>query len=75
MGTVRVYHQGIEKLDACQIILTTHDTSVMTNELMRPDCLFLMHKNSIRSAADSTEKKLRFAHDVEKMYRAGAFND
>jgi hypothetical protein len=64
----------LKKLDACQIILTTHDTSVMTNELMRPDCLFLMHKNSIRSAADSTERELRFEHNIEKMYRAGVFH-
>ncbi|MBY8609474.1 ATP-binding protein [Burkholderia arboris] len=56
-----------------QAIITTHNTSVMTNELLRPDCYFIMHKNRIRSLVDQTDKDLREAHNIEKMYRAGAF--
>jgi energy-coupling factor transporter ATP-binding protein EcfA2 len=77
------YHQDlseyvvnkIKKLNECQFILTTHDTGVMSNDIMRPDCLFLMNKNKIKSLSSLTDKELRFAHNIEKMYRAGAFDE
>lgn len=62
------------KKTGVQFILTTHNTSVMTNDLLRPDCYFLMHKDSINSLAKSTNKELREAHNIEKMYKAGSFN-
>lgn len=57
-----------------QFILTTHNTSIITNDLLRPDCYFLMNKKKIQSLSRSTEKELREAHNIEKMYKAGAFN-
>ena len=59
---------------SAQTVVTTHNTSIMTNELLRPDCYFLMHKKGIYSLVDRTDKELREAHNIEKMYRAGAFN-
>jgi AAA15 family ATPase/GTPase len=66
----------IEKLKETdvQFILTTHNTSVLSNDLLRPDCYFLMTKNKIRSLAKCTPKELREAHNIEKMYKAGSFN-
>ncbi|MFN3446078.1 MAG: AAA family ATPase, partial [Bacteroidia bacterium] len=66
----------IEKLKetGVQFILTTHNTSILTNDLLRPDCYFLMTKNKIRSLSKSTPKELREAHNIEKMYKAGAFD-
>ena len=66
----------IEKLKASrfQFILTTHNTSTISNEILRPDCYFLMNKNKIKSLSSSTSKELREAHNIEKMYKAGAFN-
>jgi len=77
------YHQSlseyvvneIKKLNNCQFILTTHDTAIMSNDIMRPDCLFLMNKNKIKSLSSLTNKELRFAHNIEKMYRTGAFDE
>jgi AAA15 family ATPase/GTPase len=77
------YHQHLaefvigelKKIPNCQTIITTHDTSIMSNDIMRPDCLFLMYPNKIRSVQNSTDKELRFAHNIEKMYRAGAFDE
>lgn len=63
----------ITKIEDCQILLTTHDTSIMTNDFLRPDCLFIMNNGIIKNIADSTSKELRFAHNIEKMYRARAF--
>lgn len=56
-----------------QVVVTTHNTSVMTNELLRPDCYFFISKRGIQSLSNSTPKELREAHNIEKMYRAGAF--
>ena len=58
-----------------QVILTTHDTTIMTNDLLRPDCYFVLSEGKIKSLPDLTEKELRQAHNLEKMYRAGAFNE
>ena len=30
------------KLPNCQVIFTTHNTNLMSNRLMRPDCLFIL---------------------------------
>jgi AAA15 family ATPase/GTPase len=66
----------VEKLKetGVQFILTTHNTSIMTNDLLRPDCYFEMTKKQIRSLSRSTQKELREAHNIEKMYKAGSFN-
>ena len=58
-----------------QAILTTHDTTIMTNDLLRPDCYFVLSEGKIKSLPDLTEKELRQAHNLEKMYRAGVFNE
>jgi len=56
-----------------QFVLTTHNTSIITNDLLRPDCYFLINKEHIRSLSKSTSKELREAHNIEKMYKAGSF--
>lgn len=63
----------LSELDA-QVVLTTHNTSIMSNDILRPDCYFLMGEQGIHSLADRTDKELRSAHNIEKMYRAGAFS-
>lgn len=57
-----------------QFILTSHNTSIITNDLLRPDCYFLMTMKKIQSLSNSTPKELREAHNIEKMYKAGAFD-
>jgi AAA15 family ATPase/GTPase len=66
----------VEKLKEIEVqfILTTHNTSIMTNDLLRPDCYFTMTKKEILSFANSTQKELREAHNLEKMYKAGSFD-
>ena len=65
--------EKLKELENTQVILTTHNTSIISNELLRPDCYFLMYPDRIRSLAKSTTKELREAHNIEKMYRAGFF--
>ncbi|MGL4332389.1 MAG: AAA family ATPase [Bacteroidales bacterium] len=61
------------KESGVQFILTTHNTSIITNDLLRPDCYFLMYNDRIKSLSRRTSKELREAHNIEKMYKAGAF--
>lgn len=56
-----------------QIFLSSHNTYLMTNDLLRPDCNFILSNNKIRALCDCTEKELRFGHNIEKIYRANAF--
>jgi len=64
---------GLFKKLNCQSVLTTHNTSIMSNDLLRPDCYFIMSATDIRPAYAFTDKELRKAHNIEKMYRAGVF--
>lgn len=56
-----------------QSILTTHNTYLMQNRLTRPDCCFLMSNNRITNLRSATDKEIREAHNLEKMYINGAF--
>lgn len=58
-----------------QTILTSHNTYLMQNQLTRPDCCFIMTKNKITSLCNATSKEIREAHNLEKMYINGAFNE
>ncbi len=76
------YHQPLSesivaelKKNKCQVILTTHNTGLMSNDLLRPDCYFLMFKDRIRPLSRLIDKEIRYAHNIEKMYRAGAFHE
>lgn len=61
------------KLDS-QVFLSSHNTSLMTNDLLRPDCNFLLNNNMIKPICDCTDKELRWGHSIEKLYRGGTFN-
>lgn len=59
----------------CQIIMTTHNTNLMTNRLMRPDCLFILSKaGTLTALCNATERELREGHNLEKMYISGEFD-
>lgn len=64
----------LKKISGVQIFTTTHNTDLMTNDILRPDGYFLLGNNSINAIADLTDKELRQAHNLQKMYKAGAFN-
>ena len=64
----------LRELTEQQIVLTTHNTDLLSNELLRPDCYFLIGKKSIVSLPNATDKDLRKAHNLQKMYKSGAFH-
>ena len=58
-----------------QVFMTSHNTMLLSNDLLRPDCGFLIDRNRIAPLSDLTSRgELRQGHNIEKMYRAGAFN-
>ena len=63
-----------EKYPKCQIIMTTHNTNLMTNRLMRPDCLFILStEGKLTALCNATQRELREGHNLEKMYISGEF--
>ncbi len=59
-------------LDA-QVFMSSHNTSLITNDLLRPDCFFILDEGVIRPLNECTEKELRFGHNLEKMFRGDSF--
>ena len=65
----------LNQIKGVQIFTTSHNTDLMSNDLLRPDCYFLIGNNKIVSMAGATDKELRKAHNLQKMYKAGAFDE
>ncbi|MCD8301383.1 MAG: AAA family ATPase [Prevotellaceae bacterium] len=58
----------------CQVFTSSHNTYLMTNDLLRPDCNFILNGNVIKPLCDCTKKELRFGHNIEKLYRGNTFS-
>ena len=67
--------ENIIKHENMQTILTSHNTYLVNNELLRPDCYFKLDKGKLVSFADSTEREIREGHNLEKMLRQGEFDE
>lgn len=57
----------------CQTIMTTNNVTLLANDITRPDCCFISTKDYVRSLDKSTDKEIRIAHNLEKMYVSGVF--
>jgi len=58
-----------------QIFVVSHNTYLMKNSIIRPDCCFILSSGKITSLAYLTDKEIQETHNLEKMYRNGAFNE
>lgn len=59
----------------CQVIFTSHNTNLLTNRLLRPDCLFILSRTGqLTALCDATTRELREGHNLEKMYISGEFD-
>ena len=57
-----------------QVFLSSHNTALMTNDLLRPDCYFVIDGKSVKSLPQLTAKDLKWGHNLEGLYRGGAFS-
>ena len=63
------------KSSPVQVILTTHNTANMSNSILRPDSSFTISNNKIANIANRSGREIRQAQNIEKMYRAGSFDN
>ncbi|WP_172380939.1 AAA family ATPase [Vibrio sp. Vb339] len=59
----------------CQSIITTHNISLMSNNVLRPDCYFELRKEKLKPLHKLGIREIRKGHNLEKMYRSGAFDE
>ncbi|MBQ9094497.1 MAG: AAA family ATPase [Prevotella sp.] len=57
----------------CQVFTSSHNTYLMSNDLLRPDCYFIIKDNVVKPLNACTDKELRMGNNIEKMFRGKAF--
>lgn len=67
--------QLLENKKEFQTILTSHNTNLLTNRIMRPDCYFILTSERLTSLSNATDRELREGHNLEKLYISGEFNE
>lgn len=67
--------ESLKKNVKSQILITTHNTDLMSNKIMRPDCYLILTPNKIVSLTDATTRELREGHNLEKLYQSGEFDE
>ena len=70
----RIVRRTVESVDA-QAVFTSHNTGLVDNSIMRPDCYLILEDGKLKSLVDSTTRELREAHNLEKMLRNGEFDE
>ncbi|MBQ7676864.1 MAG: ATP-binding protein [Lachnospiraceae bacterium] len=59
-----------------QVVITSHNTNLMTNRLVRPDCVAILSvSGQLTTLLHATSRDIREAHNLEKMYISGEFVD
>ena len=64
----------IEKMSNYQTIMTSHNTNLLSNRIMRPDCYFILTGDKLTSFANATKRELREGNNLEKLYMSGEFD-
>jgi len=64
----------LESNQGFQMILTSHNTNLLSNRIMRPDCYFILTEDELVSFANATSRELREGHNLEKLYLNGEFD-
>lgn len=65
----------IKSLKNTQVFLSTHNTDLLSNDILRPDAYFVIANNKIKALNELTIKDIRKAHNLQKMFKARAFNE
>lgn len=58
-----------------QAFLSSHNTLLLGNDYLRPDCALYLQNGQLHPLSDLTNRgELRQGHNIEKMFRGGSFN-
>ena len=63
------------RMSNTQVLLTSHNTNLLSNRFMRPDCLFILTPEKLTSFVNATSRELREGHNLERLYMGGDFNE
>lgn len=66
---------ALKERTRAQVVLTSHNTGLLSNKIMRPDCYFILTKDRICSLANATKRELREGHNLEKLFVSGEFDE
>ncbi|MDY6343094.1 MAG: AAA family ATPase [Sphaerochaetaceae bacterium] len=66
--------QILQKRVSGQVILTTHNGTLISNEMLRPDLYFFLKNNRIQAFDKIAGKEIREAHNLRRMFDAGVFD-
>lgn len=58
-----------------QVLLTSHNTNLLSNRIMRPDCYFILNEDGLKSFANATKRELREGNNLEKLFIGGEFGE
>ena len=59
-----------------QVIFTSHNTALIANNLLRPDCYLFLKNGKLASYIDKAGgREIREGHNLEKIYRNGGLDD
>ena len=64
----------LNRIENAQIILTTHNTRLFSNEFSRPDCCFVHNGKSAKPVSALSEREFRKGDNLERMYRENNFD-
>lgn len=74
--SMALYIMSLLKDTDIPFIISTNKTCLMDSDILRPDCYFIMDREKgLSNICDLTDKELRQGHNLEKLYRAGGFNN
>lgn len=60
---------------AFQTVFTSHNTALVSNDVLRPDCYMVLEDGKLRTFPELTYRELRQGHNLEKMLRNGVFDE
>lgn len=63
------------KKSNCQVVLTTYNIANMFNNILHPDSYYVISNGTVKMIAERAGREVREAQNIEKLYRAGSFDE
>lgn len=58
-----------------RFILSSHSTPLVTNRILRPDCILVSDGRGISPLPELTDREIREGHSLERLLRGGEFDE